>query len=748
MDDEQPQLNVPAPPARVVEPYKPPMDEVNYFASANFRGESKKFGIKLDDRRRHMYVIGKTGMGKSTMLENMIIQDMQSGKGMAVVDPHGDLVEKVVDFIPSDRINDVVYFNPSDLDHPIAFNILEQVGPEYKNLVANGLVGVFKKIWADSWGPRLEYILINSILSLLEYPGSTLLGVTRMLVDAKYRKKVVKNISDPVVKQFWIEEFNNYSEKFRNEAIAPIQNKVGQFLSSSLIRNIVGQSKSTIDMREIMDGGKILLMNLSKGRIGEENASLLGAMMITKIQLAAMSRVDIPEETRRDFFLYVDEFQNFATESFANILSEARKYRLNLIMAHQYIEQLSDEVRAAVFGNVGTTVCFRVGAIDAFELEKEFQPTFLQEHIVSLPSFQVYLRLMIDGIASEPFSATTLPPIAGHTGHGKKVIAVSRERYSGVRSDVEERINKWSGHTDESGETDDDDDTPAPAKKPTSNDRKPSSSGRDNAGRRDDKGGRERGGRDNKSSRDNNGGRDSAGGRDNKPRTEKSAPVKKQPEPEVPSPTVDTTPRTQATPPLSAILQRAESQQQASALPVSPAPTPAPSVAPPQPVVAPAPPVVSSTKVNFVQSAAEDSLPIKPTRAPIESKEEFSSLADALPSTPQSTTSSAPSVERKRERPQESKQEHIEKPQSDSSGRQGGGGRSTTSQGTSSSSKKRKRRRRGGGASGGSSHTGQSPSQSSSTTASTSSSRTHQQQSSKIGSPKSLQPGASVHIDS
>lgn len=419
--------------------------EVTYFAQTNFRGDSRRFGIKLDDRRRHMYMIGKTGMGKSTLLENMIIQDIQNGKGLAVVDPHGDLVEKVINYIPSHRVNDVIYFNPSDMDHPIAFNILEQVSAEYKNLVSNGLVGVFKKIWADSWGPRLEYILINSILALLEHPGSTLLGVTRMLVDPQYRKRVLKSVKDPVVKAFWITEYNNYSEKFRNEAISPIQNKVGQFLSSSLIRNIVGQTKSTINMREIMDSGKILLMNLSKGRIGEENAALLGAMMITKIQLAAMSRVDITEKERRDFFLYVDEFQNFSTEAFAGILSEARKYRLDLIMAHQYIEQLSDEVRAAVFGNVGTLIAFRVGATDAEALEMEFQPTFMQEHCVTLPSFHIYLRLMIDGVASAPFSATTLPPVSGENNNAATVIGISRERYARNRVVVEEKIARWAG---------------------------------------------------------------------------------------------------------------------------------------------------------------------------------------------------------------------------------------------------------------------------------------------------------------
>ncbi len=422
---------------------------VTYFAQTNFRGEARKFGIKRDDRRRHMYVIGKTGMGKSTMLENMIIQDIENGEGLAVIDPHGDLIEKVIDFVPEHRIKDVIYFNPADFHFPIAFNIVEQVDDEYKNLIANGLVGVFKKIWADSWGPRLEYILINCILSLLDYPGATLLDVNRILVDPAYRKKVIKKIKDPIVRQFWVNEYNNYSEKFRSEAIAPIQNKVGQFLSSSLIRNIVGQERSTIDVRKEMDAGKIILMNLSKGRIGEENAALLGAMMITRIQLAAMSRVDIPESQRRDFFLYVDEFQNFSTESFASILSEARKYRLNITMAHQYIEQLSDEVKAAVFGNVGTMVSFRVGSVDAEELEKEFQPTFMQEDIVKLPSFHVYMRLMIDGVASDPFSATTLAPISNPSHLKDVIIENSRNTYASDRKEVEYAINLWAAVDDE-----------------------------------------------------------------------------------------------------------------------------------------------------------------------------------------------------------------------------------------------------------------------------------------------------------
>lgn len=419
--------------------------DVTTFAETNFRNQRRKFGIKVDDRRRHMYVIGKTGMGKSTLLENMIIDDINKGKGVAVVDPHGDLVEKVIRFIPPDRINDVIYFNPADIEFPVAFNILENVNPDYKHLIAYGLVGVFKKIWADSWGPRMEYILTNTILALLEYPGTTLLGLMRMLVDKSYRKKVVSKVTDPVVKTFWTDEFSNYSEKFRTEAIAPIQNKVGQFLASSIIRNIVGQSKSTMDMRQAMDDKKIILMNLSKGRVGEENSALLGAMMITKIQLAAMSRVDIPEDERKDFYLYVDEFQNFATEAFANILSEARKYRLNLILAHQYIEQLSDEVRAAVFGNVGTMITFRIGASDSEDMEKEYAPAFTAENLVNIEKYNFFIKLMIDGVSSSPFSAIGLPPVEGGDDNEAKVIKVSRERYAKPRDVVEERILRWSG---------------------------------------------------------------------------------------------------------------------------------------------------------------------------------------------------------------------------------------------------------------------------------------------------------------
>lgn len=430
----------------------PEINEITTFAETDYRNQSVRFGIKTDDRRRHMYVIGKTGMGKSTLLENMIIQDIQAGRGVCVVDPHGELVEKVINFIPSSRVNDVVYFNPADLDFPIAFNVLEKVGIEQRHLVVSGLIGVFKKIWADSWGPRLEYVLHHAISALLEYPGSTLLGIMRMLTDKAFRSRVVEKISDPVVRSFWIDEYSKYPDRFQAEAIAPIQNKVGRFLSSSLIRNMVGQVQSSFSMREIMDNKKILLLNLAKGRVGEDNSALLGAMLITKIQLAAMSRIDIPEEERNDFYLYVDEFQNFATESFSNILSEARKYRLNLIIAHQYIEQIEEDIAAAVFGNVGTIVSFRVGATDAEFLEKEFFPVFTQENLVNLPKFQVYLKLMIDGVASEAFSARTLAPVKLDTTVPRdvkeKVIKVTRERYTKPRVLVEEKITRWSENRD------------------------------------------------------------------------------------------------------------------------------------------------------------------------------------------------------------------------------------------------------------------------------------------------------------
>ncbi|MGB7957770.1 MAG: type IV secretion system DNA-binding domain-containing protein [Minisyncoccia bacterium] len=415
----------------------------------NFRHQQKKFGIKIDDRRRHIYVIGKTGVGKTTLLENMAIADIRSGKGIAIVDPHGEFAEKMLDFVPEERLDDVIYFDPSDMEFPVAFNPMEQVGTEYRHLIASGLMGVFKKIWADAWSARMQYILNNTLLALLENPGATLLGILRMFSNPAYRKQIVDNLRDPVIKAFWQDEFSKYSQKFETEALAAIQNKVGQFVSNPLVRNILGQSHSSLNMRDIMDSGKIFICNLSKGKIGEDNSALLGAMIITRLQLAAMSRVDLVEENRRDFFLYVDEFQNFATESFANILSEARKYRLSLVLAHQYIGQLrtgdSTMVRDAVFGNVGTIIAFRVGAEDAEFLEKEFMPEFLQNDLVNLSKANIYIKLMIDGVASRPFSAETMPPQKVPLDSYRDVIIKnSREHYGTPKAVVEAHIaSEW-----------------------------------------------------------------------------------------------------------------------------------------------------------------------------------------------------------------------------------------------------------------------------------------------------------------
>lgn len=411
--------------------------DLTIFAETNFRDQVSTFGIKADDRRRHVYAIGKTGMGKTNMLENMVLSDMAAGRGLAVVDPHGDFIETVLDHIPPNRVDDVIVFNPADRDFPIALNILEKVDRDAKPLVASGIVGVFEKIYGHSWGPRLEHILRNTILALLDYPDSTLLDVPKLLADAKFREDVVTHIEDPVVRNFWTDEFANYTDRQRVEAIAPIQNKVGQFLASATIRNVIGQKHTAINIREVMDDGKILLLKLSKGELGEDAAALLGAMLITKMQLAAMSRADVPEEQRRDFYLYVDEFQNFATQSFANILSEARKYRLNLAIANQYVAQMPEEVRDAVFGNVGTIISFRVGAADATWLVKEFEPVFLETDIVNLDKYHIYLKLAVDGVTNAAFSAKTIPLPATTTNHREQAIAQSRERYANARDDVE-----------------------------------------------------------------------------------------------------------------------------------------------------------------------------------------------------------------------------------------------------------------------------------------------------------------------
>ena len=420
------------------------MNDITSFAETTFRNERKKFGIKIDDRSRHMYLVGKTGMGKTEMLKNLAIQDIQKGKGLAFIDPHGEAAEELLDFVLSQRIEDVIYFNPADIGFPIAFNVMEKVDPEHRHFIASGLMGVFKKIWPDVWSARMEYILNNAVLALLEYPDSTLLGVNRMLADIDYRKKVIDKITDPVIKSFWVNEFSRYTQRYEVEATAAIQNKIGQFVSNPLIRNIIGQIGTPVDMRKAMDEGKILIANLSKGKIGEDNSMLLGALLITKLQLAAMSRVDTPEEKRRDFYLYVDEFQNFATEAFINILSEARKYHLCLVLSHQYIDQMPEPVRDAVFGNMGTLVSFRVGAQDAEYLEKEFYPEFEAGDLVNLAKYNIYLKLMIDGVAGRPFSAETILPIPKPIkSYKEKIIKQSQQKYSTPQKIVEEKISSW-----------------------------------------------------------------------------------------------------------------------------------------------------------------------------------------------------------------------------------------------------------------------------------------------------------------
>ncbi|CAN5173188.1 hypothetical protein BH11PAT4_BH11PAT4_2740 [soil metagenome] len=420
--------------------------DLTIIGNTDFRNKAETFGIKLDDRKRHIYIIGKSGVGKSTLLENMVIDDIKLGRGVVIVDPHGEFADKVVDSIPANRIEDAIVIDPADTDWPISFNPLEQVGEAFRGLVASGFVGVLKKIFGDSWGPRLEYILRNTTLALLESPNSTMMGIPRMLTDRPYRESVVANVTDPVVRAFWQYEWNGMEPKQQSEAIGPILNKVGQFLSSSMIRNLTCQPASTVNFRKAMDEKKILVVNLSKGKIGEDAMALLGSMIVTRVQLAAMSRADVPPDQRPDCFLYVDEFQNFATDSFATILSEARKYNLGLTIAHQYIAQLSDTVRDAVIGNVGSMILFRLGTPDAEALQREFAPTFEVSDMISLEKGHVYTRLLVDGFSAQPFSARTLMPQTIEGSLRDQVIAFSRAKYAKPRAEVEALIDEVSGY--------------------------------------------------------------------------------------------------------------------------------------------------------------------------------------------------------------------------------------------------------------------------------------------------------------
>ena len=405
-------------------------EEINFFGKTEFKNKEQIFGIRNEDRRKHMYIIGKSGTGKSTLIANLAADDMRKKRGFCVIDPHGDLSSHLLEFVPSYRVNDFIYLDPSDPTRSFAINPLEVANESQKELVASGIVAIFKKLYGTSWGPRLEYHLRNAIISVMEMPDATLMMVPEVLTNAAFRAKVIANIKSPTLKSYWVNEFENMTERLRAESISSILNKVGQFTSSERIRNIIGHPKSTIDIDKIMNEGKILVLNLSQGYLGEDNAALLGAMIITKIQLAAMNRVHVEEEDRRDFYLYVDEFQNFATTSFIKILSEARKYRLNLILANQYIAQIPEDVRAAIFGNAGSMMSFLIGAEDARYMAREFGERFKEEDLLALGNWQAILKLSIRGMTQSPFLCFTLPLPASITQNREKVLKLSKERYT------------------------------------------------------------------------------------------------------------------------------------------------------------------------------------------------------------------------------------------------------------------------------------------------------------------------------
>ncbi|GEP44451.1 hypothetical protein BGE01nite_37420 [Brevifollis gellanilyticus] len=409
-------------------------------------GGEVPFGLDVADARYHTYIIGKTGSGKTTLLRNLILQLVQQGHGVGLIDPHGDLAEDLLLHIPPARAEQTAYFRPGDLDHPIGLNLLSQTTPEDRHLVASGIVSAFKGLWHESWGPRLEYILHNAVAALAHCPNTTLLGINRLLTDPAYRRWVVNQVTDPFLCDFWENEYESWDTRFMREAIAPIQNKVGQLLLSPVIRNIIGQVSNKVSIPFVMNEGRIFIANLSKGEIGHDKSNLLGSLLITQFQLAAMARNRQLEHERRDFYLFVDEFQNFATESFTSILAEARKYRLNLTLSHQYIAQLSPTVRDAVFGNVGTLVAFRVGYADAEHLHGEFGHEFQPNQFVDLPRYQTLIRNQsADG--GMHFQRTQLsPPIETHEGRRERLIKRCRERFATPRPEVEEKLTRWLKH--------------------------------------------------------------------------------------------------------------------------------------------------------------------------------------------------------------------------------------------------------------------------------------------------------------
>lgn len=442
---------------------EPPMDlpkegtpGISLFGATNYHNNKVPFGIKRADRRRHLYCVGKSGSGKSKLLEMLIRDDIMNGKGVAVLDPHGDLVDNVLRYVPEERLKDVIVFDPSDTEFPIAFNPLESVDDAFKMQITIGFIDIFKKLFGSNWSDRLEHVLRYTTLALLDSPDTTVLSILKMLTDKNYRQKIVSRIEDSVVKNFWVSEFAGWSEKFDAEAITPLLNKVGQLVSTNMIRNIIGQPHNKFNIREVMDGQKILLMKVSKGLLGEENSGLIGAMIITKMYQAAMQRADMKEEDRKDFYFYIDEFQNFATDTFAEILSEARKYRLNLTIAHQYMGQLNEVVQKTVFGNVGSMISFRVGADDAAVLASEYNPVFTERDIINLGVREFYTKMSIDGEIREAFSGRTLDAPKVSQDFTQKIIEHSRQQYCASKEQVEKILSKW----DEGGEFGDENSAP------------------------------------------------------------------------------------------------------------------------------------------------------------------------------------------------------------------------------------------------------------------------------------------------